>query len=313
MAELARESIILRKFLDASERGDLYSRHRRGELVQLHAGAYVNSELWNSLNDDARHRALAQAVAAHFGDALVFSHLTAAALWRLPRVGNWPHKPHLVGPKSAGVGGVTSFVRHAVGVPSTRQSIDGVLVTTLGATVVDVAASVGFAHGVVLADAALRRAEHAVAGAPLAATTREELRRELARIAPTHGAVKASRVVEFADGRADRPGESLSRVSMRLAHVPPPELQVRMVGASGRVYFVDFWWEEFNLIGEFDGKYKYTDPEILRGRSPQQVVYEEKLREDDLRAADHRFSRWPWTIAVSPALLKAHLATAGVN
>lgn len=86
-----------------------------------------------------------------------------------------------------------------------------------------------------------------------------------------------------------------------------------MVGASGKTYIVDFWWERFNVIGEFDGKYKYTDPSYMNGRSSQQVLYEEKLREDDLRAASHGFTRWPWATAISPVLLREHLRRAGVR
>ncbi len=41
-----------------------------------------------------------------------------------------------------------------------------------------------------------------------------------------------------------------------------PQLQVALRGASGRVYVVDFWWPEFNMIGEFDGNIKYADLEF---------------------------------------------------
>lgn len=100
---------------------------------------------------------------------------------------------------------------------------------------------------------------------------------------------------------------------MHLARLTAPELQVRMLGASGKEYVVDFWWPQFNVIGEFDGKYKYTDQQYMNGRTAQQVLYDEKLREDDLRAARHGFTRWPWATAASPVLLRAHLARAGVR
>ena len=66
-----------------------------------------------------------------------------------------------------------------------------------------------------------------------------------------------------------------------------PELQVEMQGASGRWYIVDFWWPKFNVIGEFDGRFTYSDPAFLTGLTPDQVLYDETLREDDLRAARH--------------------------
>lgn len=92
-----------------------------------------------------------------------------------------------------------------------------------------------------------------------------------------------------------------------------PVLQAEIVGASGRVWTVDFWWPGFNLVGEFDGKVEYSDPAFLRGRTPEQALLDEKDREDDIRAAGHRMSRWGWTTALSPGLLRAHLVAAGLR
>ena len=312
MSELPLDSVILWRHLDPAERKIVYRRHRQGELVQLHRGAYLDSRLWLSLDGGARHRAQALAVAAHFDEQFVFSHLTASALWQLPTIGSWPSKPHVAGPPGSASARAT-FVRHGGGIPECFETIGSLRLTTLEATVVDVAATVGFAHAVVVADAAFRRNEHPVAGLPRSSLSNERLLDELDRVPASHGAVKAARVIAFADGRADSPGESMSRVSMHLAGITSPQLQVRMLGASGKAYVVDFWWPEFNVIGEFDGKFKYTDPQYMNGRTAQQVLYDEKLREDDLRAASHGFSRWPWATAASPALLRAHLARAGVH
>ncbi|CAN5389028.1 hypothetical protein BH09ACT1_BH09ACT1_15320 [soil metagenome] len=100
---------------------------------------------------------------------------------------------------------------------------------------------------------------------------------------------------------------------MSIAGLTKPRLQEPFRGASGREYEVDFWWPETNLIGEFDGKFKYADEAYRQGRTPAQVVYDEKLREDDLRAAGHRMSRWNWEIAISPTRLRDHLMAAGVT
>lgn len=312
MPELLTESVILSRHLDVTDRKQLLKRYSNGELVRLHRGAYVESSIWELLDADARHRAKALAVALHFDESFVLSHLTAAAMWRLPRIGNWPDVPHIAGAIGSS-GRTAAFMRHGRGTPVDVDTIDGLRVTSLCATVVDASATVTFGHAVVLADAALRRTKHPVRGLPRTTVTREDMIRELARIPATHGGRRAHRAIEFSDGRADRPGESLSRVSMKLGGVRAPQLQVSMLGASGRSYDVDFWWEEFNVIGEFDGRYKYTDPQYMNGRTPQQVLYDEKLREDDLRAASHGFTRWPWATAISPTLLRSHLARAGVH
>jgi hypothetical protein len=312
MPELPPESIVLWRYLDPAERKAMYRRHHAGEVVQLHRGAYVDSLIWQSLDLDAKHRARCRAIVVHFRDEYVFSHLSAAALWRLPRMGSWPTKPHVTG-RFGEAASRASFVRHGLGVPEHADIVDDLRVTGLARTVVDVASTLTFAPAVAIADAALRRNEHPVAGVPASSLSRSNLLRELAHVPASHGAVKAARVVEFADGRADRPGESMSRASMHLAGVTAPKLQVRLLGASGKEYIVDFWWQEFNTIGEFDGKYKYTDPQHMGGRTPQQVLYDEKIREDDLRAAGHGFTRWPWSTAISPTLLRAQLLRAGVR
>ena len=312
MPELLPEHVLLTRYLDAAEVAALYGRLRRGDVVKLHSGAYVEAAVWGDLDPSARHRGAALAVALHFDRALVFSHLTAAALWRLPQMGPWPNRPEVAAPHSAGGRSTAAFARRTFG-SNAALEVGGLRVTPLEATVVDVAATVGFAHGVVVADAALRRTIHAQRGVPKTTIGRTELLFELERIPLLHGQAKARRVVEFADGRADRPGESMSRASMHLAHVSPPELQVPMLGASGKEYTVDFWWRKYNTIGEFDGKYKYTDPEYMNGRTAQQVLYDEKVREDDLRAASHGFSRWSWSTACSPMLLREHLGRAGIR
>jgi hypothetical protein len=197
--------------------------------------------------------------------------------------------------------------------PDDLDLIDGLRVTTLARTVLDMAIAGSHGQAVVMADAALRRNDHAIEGVPRTLTTVDDLRHELSLISAPHGSAKARRVIEFADGRADRPGESLSRVAMDVAHLPAPQLQVTLVGASGRKYVVDFWWPAANLIGEFDGDAKYSDPAFLRGRTPEQALRDEKAREDDLRAAGHRMSRWGWKVALEPRRLHAHLVAAGLR
>lgn len=54
---------------------------------------------------------------------------------------------------------------------------------------------------------------------------------------------------------------------MQCSGISIPQLQVALAGASGLVYIVDFWWPEFDMVGEFDGSKKYTDPAFLRGHA----------------------------------------------
>jgi hypothetical protein len=79
-------------------------------------------------------------------------------------------------------------------------------------------------------------------------------------------------------------------------------------GFAGRT---DFWFPKQRVIGEMDGRSKYVDPR-LNGGDAARAVYDEKVREDRLRALAHGFVRWDWATATSPALLAAKLARVGV-
>lgn len=304
---------LTRELHTPGERNAFYRRARQGEFVLLCRGAYVEAALWSGLDADAQHRARVKAVAALEPADVVFSHSSAAALWRLPRMGRWPAKVHALDAVAAGGRSSARLVRHVVGIPTERERIDGLAVSSLARTIVDLSRTEPFPVAVVAADAALRRNEHPHPEVPLTTLTKELLLEELAEAPSRHGTARGRRALEFADGAADRPGESLSRVSMFTAGITMPELQVPLYGASGRRYVVDFFWRMFNMIGEFDGKAKYRDPTFLRGRTPEQALLDEKDREDDLRAAGHGMSRWGWSTAVSVRRLKDHLARAGVH
>ena len=305
--------VLSRDHETSSQRAELRLRVRSGELTRVARGAYLDTLAWTSCDRDARHRVLVTAAAALSSERLTFSHAAAAALWRLPWIGAWPSRVDALADAVHGGNSTKLIQRHAPASLVMPERIDGHNVTALPVTVVDLAALLPFDSAVAVADAALRRATHPLPGLPRVAIDHEALRAELQRIPLNHGRARAARVIEFADGRADRPGESLSRVAMKRARLPMPELQVPLRGASGRVYVVDFWWEQFRVFGEFDGRFKYSNPEFLRGRTPQQALYDEKLREDDLRALDRRCARWNWEVARSIPLLRERLAAAGVR
>ncbi|PRZ18111.1 hypothetical protein [Nesterenkonia sandarakina] len=117
--------------------------------------------------------------------------------------------------------------------------------------------------------------------------------------------------LELADARSESAGESLSRVRMLDLGFEPPQLQVSF-DLGGTVARVDFYWPGVGVVGEFDGKLKYTRGSGLSGASAEDVVWEEKLREDALRARGLKVVRWVWDDLQRPGALAARLHTAGV-
>ena len=66
--------------------------------------------------------------------------------------------------------------------------------------------------------------------------------------------------------------------------MPAPTLQHQVVDDFGQLLGrADFGWEEFRLLGEFDGKIKYGRL-LKQGETPTDVVLGEKRREDAMRS-----------------------------
>jgi hypothetical protein len=98
------------------------------------------------------------------------------------------------------------------------------------------------------------------------------------------GIGSAARAVNFADGRAESPLETRCRLALVASGFPPPELQAELHDAQGFVARLDGWYDDAAVALEFDGRVKYLQPRA--GRSPGDVLWDEKRREDRLRELD---------------------------
>ena len=116
--------------------------------------------------------------------------------------------------------------------------------------------------------------------------------------------------LRFASHLAESPGESKSRCVIRELGFPDPVLQQRFDDAEGLIGFVDFWWPAQGLVGESDGRGKYTSSSRA---TADDVVYAEKLREDRLRALGLGVVRWNWPMLEAPERLAARLERAGLQ
>ncbi len=177
--------------------------------------------------------------------------------------------------------------------------IDGFLVTSLARTVLDLCCALTMRKAVAIGDAALRKG-----------LTRGELDEALERARGRHGIGRARRAIPFLDPRSESPGESESRVVLHQIGIPAPELQVEVRNSSGRLIGrCDFDWEEYGTVGEFDGKVKYG--RVLQpGQSIEDVLVEEKVREDAIRDEGSQMARWIYADLFRPDALKARLLRA---
>lgn len=270
-------------------------RRRRGDLDAVRRGVYLpGGDREERAGPVTAHVLAAHAVAPELAPDAVFSHVTAAVLLGLPI---WKIRTDRVHVSRSRPGG--GRMRPGTHVHATTMAaedvvvIDGLRVTSPARTVVDLARTEPFEQAVAVADAALhqdllRRAGRqsgpgAVAPADLASALTGAIGRR--------GGPAARRAVAWADELSEGVGESRSRVALARAGLPAPTSQWTPPGLAG--IRVDFGWPGRGVVGEFDGRIKYG--RLLRtGQDLEEVLWEEKRREDRLRAAGLTVIRWIW-------------------
>ncbi|MBC7591934.1 MAG: hypothetical protein H7226_12960, partial [Salinibacterium sp.] len=229
--------------------------------------------------------------------------MSAAAVWGMP-VFACPDSVTLLDEWKGGGRSEPGVRRTAAGFASaTTVRVNGVLTTDLARTALDVARQNSFRDSIGSVDWALRViGEHAI--------NKAALLRELRSLPTPLGVRYLERVIEFCCEQSDSFGESMARACIFELGFVMPDLQVRFRDRQGEM-FTDFGWRSLNIVGEFDGKAKYTRNEYTKG-DPGEVVWREKLREDRLRALDLTVVRIIWPDLMRPPLLARKLVDAGV-
>lgn len=312
-SDLERHLIRLRAEHDEATRTRHYRAARRGELRALAPGVYIPTERWLALDIDTRYLLCIAAAASRLHDDDVLSHWSAAALWRLPLIGSWPEKVHVTTPAESARRSTTVLQRHRRGLALPPHKLDDLVVTACAETVIDISRVSSFATAVAMGDEALRQHEKHRGSGLLLGASLGQMAAALAAAPESRGRARARRVLEFIDGAADRPGESLSRVTMHLLGIPAPVLQHRIVTQSGAVYYLDFFWPDQGIGGDFDGRIKYVDAAFRGGRTAEQVVADEKVREDEIRLELRGYGRWDWHVAGSRRDLAERLRRIGLR
>lgn len=166
-------------------------------------------------------------------------------------------------------------------------------------TAVDLACEFGFRSGVVAMDWLLATG-----------LERDAFFAALDRRSSRFGVSAALAAAEFADARAESPGESVARAAVFEAGFVVPELQHVLTDSDGTMR-LDFWWPTVRVAGEFDGRIKYS-PEFVPGVDPSEVVWREKRREDRVRRQADGVVRLVWSDLSNRGRLISLLESAGV-
>ena len=267
---------------------------RDGELVRVVRNVYR----WpGELTPQQAHLARARGVLSRMGSSVVLSHDSAALAHGLPVATADPAVVHMTTPPPARVRVRSGYHVHVAPLEADDVTeVNGVRVTSLARTACDLARTADFPWAVAAADRVLRlgvRRAELFAGADAA---------------PGAVGTRALReVAAFADGRAGSIAESVSRVTMRRAGIPAPELQVEVIGPEGWVATSDFGWRDRGVVGEMDGEAKYRDRLERLKQSPEKVFGAERVRDDLIRRANWWPCHWGWKVAWDVGALGAKI------
>jgi very-short-patch-repair endonuclease len=244
------------------------ARVASGELVRIGRGYLATADFVRQMQPlgFGEHFLRAYAVVGALGPGAVASHRTAAHIHGLDLLA----EPGATVTVTRAPGRGSRSAKPGVHLHVARLPPDHICerfclpITTAARTVLDLARTAPFREALVVADNALH--QHL--------TSKQELAAVLAECPRTRGCRQAAEVVEFADGLAESPLESIARVVFRDGNLPAPSLQVR-IGDSEFTGRVDFLWERYRTVVEVDGLMKYTDP--YRARA--QLRRDQKLRD----------------------------------
>lgn len=315
---VARELLSTREALIVAGRSESAIRTGvvEGSLVRVRRDRYAEAGRLAKLWPEGRH--LVAVVAAHLnarGAGPVFWGPSAAVLHGLPLYRLTPKRVHTVVLGTRHTRTRAGITQHDIEVPEADiVEIDGIRCTSLDRTVLDLACTATAEAAVSAADAALRR--ECVAGHHHDQDRAEHWHARMSARAlqsRSHGIRRARTLIAFADGRAQLPGESVSRLLLHRLGFRGVLLQVPVIGAQGDQYWLDFGFPGSQTFGEFDGEGKYTNEELRGKRTVEQVVLDEKRREDDIRGVTGwRFARWAGTHIRTAQTLGERLTAFGV-
>lgn len=258
----------------------LASAVQRDQLHRVRRGVWVERALWEAMDERTQHLTVVRADLLCSRPGWHAARRSAAVATGLPLIGALPTAAQLVADKPSG-----AFSRHrkVSPLPAGHTAVrDGIPVTTLSRTAVDLARYESFLSAVVVADAVLGL------GVPL-----EDLHQALAAMTGWQGAPAAREVLDFADGLSESALESLSRVRVHQRGLPAPEPQVEIWLGDRMLGRADALWRAQQVVGEADGMAKLGTSDAERDRSLRELYRRGAALEDTGLVV----ARWDWDAA----------------
>lgn len=306
---LCREAEQARRCLHPTtdaRRHAIMTRVKAGTMLRVHRNTYVRAAYWKTLNASERARHVIRSLSRQHAN-YTFAGLSAAAIlhleyeWNLHRDGaitivsatgrsarchrnikriiaRNPPVRTIVHRIRENDSSITMLPETDSSSPSAADATDVVRITSPARTLVDCGLRYTFLQSLPMFDSALRRN----------LVTRDEIMDICDGLRTDCGPVM--RLLYYANPLNENGGESLCYATIIDEGFAVPQLQHAFADpdAPWNTYRVDFVWHTSDgriIVLEYDGTGKYIDPSITGRRGIQDVVHDERLREDALRRA----------------------------
>lgn len=285
-----------------------------GDLHRIRHGWFMPNRDWSMLEAEDRHLVEIIAMAGASRSKPLFAYASAGLLLGLPLYRFDRSSVHVICDPGRRSNSRADVVRHVS--PANLRDGEEARVgpfrcTGLERTVLDIVRSASRDVGIACADAALRRISKHGRADPRA--WRDALLERIDSEPGTAGNRRARELLGLADHRAGSVLESVSR--LRLIDLGfEVEAQVRVPAPHGGDYYVDLELVGYDVFCEVDGRVKYTDAEMLAGRTVEQALLDEKRREDWIRGSTRkRVVRWNAEAAETLRSLGGLLVSFGIR
>lgn len=303
MAEQDQRCLIAE---NKNENRILKRRALKGELVNPQALLFARKETWNQLNKSSQALWELRALGVLHSD-WTFCCYSAALAYGLAVPNSLLDAVHILSSKEYVEKGKRKIAHHAIGEENVRMK-NSMRCTSLERTLFDCTRLSSLSKGLVILDSALR----------LGVVNQGELIEYFrSRRSGWRGAQTARKVCALASPLAESGGESIARGLMIELGFQIPELQVSIADPlyPARTYRVDFLWRLPGgklIIGEFDGREKYLNPEMTHGRAVKDVLIDERLRESRISITGARIMRFGYNDLLDVSHFENLLDTFGV-
>jgi hypothetical protein len=255
-----------------------------GAWVPVRRGVYVDRSLWEALDETGQWTLRDRAAHLTMTKPHVMSHDSAARLLGLEMLNAKRPLSHIVRP---GVGGSRTEhgVKHHLSRVSPREveTVDGIRVTGLARTALDIGREHGFEAGAVAVDGAMRRG-----------VTRKQLVEELELMENWPHITSSRAAVDVGDAGAETVGETMARLLVLELGIGRPSTQFAVSIRSGVA------WCDLRVgchVFEFDGRIKYH--RVVNGgvadRPVEDVLWDERQRQQEICALGLGMSRIIWS------------------